>query len=204
MKRPTTACSRRSTSLKERLSRRRFLVGHQLTEADWRLFPTLLRFDLAYFSLFKCNRNRIADYPSLSNYMRELYRVPGVAATVKPRYYVMNYYAIAKVNPTMVSFLKARRLISNSRTIARGLQHKTFKREENVLELYHNINSVCAQKVRIAFKEKGQEAKEHLLTLRGDQNEPAYMKLNPNGVVPTLIHDGNVDHRIVADPLLHR
>ena len=59
-------------------------------------------------------------------------------------------------------------------------------------ELYHNINSVCAQKVRIALKEKGQEAKEHLLTLQGDQNDPVYMKLNPNGVVPTLVHDGNV------------
>jgi glutathione S-transferase len=61
-----------------------------------------------------------------------------------------------------------------------------------MLELFHNINSVCAQKVRVALKEKGQEAKEHLLTLRGDQNDPAYMKLNPNGVVPTLVHDGNV------------
>jgi glutathione S-transferase len=63
------------------------------------------------------------------------------------------------------------------------------EREEDVLELYHNINSVYAQKVRIALKEKGQEAKEHLLKLRGDQNDPAYMKLNPNGVVPTLVHD---------------
>ena len=61
-----------------------------------------------------------------------------------------------------------------------------------MLELYHNINSVCAQKVRIALKEKGQEAKEHLLTLQGDQNDAAYMKLNPNGVVPTLVHDGRV------------
>ena len=59
-----------------------------------------------------------------------------------------------------------------------------------MLELYHNINSVCAQKVRIALKEKGQEAKDHILTLRGDQNDPEYMKLNPNGVVPTLVHDG--------------
>jgi hypothetical protein len=69
-----------------------------------------------------------------------------------------------------------------------------------VLELYHNINSVCAQKVRVALREKGQEAKEHLLTLQGDQNDPAYMKLNPNGVVPTLVHDGNV----IIDPPLHR
>ena len=61
-----------------------------------------------------------------------------------------------------------------------------------MLELYHNVNSVCAQKVRIALKEKGEEVKEHLLTLQGDQNDPAYMKLNPNGVVPTLVHNGNV------------
>jgi glutathione S-transferase len=61
-----------------------------------------------------------------------------------------------------------------------------------VLEVYDNTNSVCAQKVRIALQEKGLKAKEHLLTLRGDQNDPAYVKLNPNGVVPTLVHDGNV------------
>ena len=59
-----------------------------------------------------------------------------------------------------------------------------------MLEVYHNINSVCAQKVRMALIEKGVEAKEHLLTLRGDQFDPAYMKLNPNAVVPTLVHDG--------------
>jgi glutathione S-transferase len=62
--------------------------------------------------------------------------------------------------------------------------------EAKVLELYHSINSVCAQKVRIALEEKGQKAQDHLMTLRGDQNEPAYLKLNPNGVVPTLVHDG--------------
>lgn len=57
-------------------------------------------------------------------------------------------------------------------------------------EHYHNVNSVCAQKVRIALKEKGLDVKEHLLTLRGDQHDPAYRKFNPNGVVPTLVHDG--------------
>jgi glutathionyl-hydroquinone reductase len=88
--------------LERRLSRQRYLVGSQITEADWRLFPTLVRFDVAYFSLFKCNRQRIADYPNLSNYTRDLYQVPGIAATVKPRYYVINYYAIAKVNPTQI------------------------------------------------------------------------------------------------------
>ena len=65
--------------LEARLGRQRYLVGHRITEADWRLFPTLLRFDVAYFSLFKCNRQRIADYPNLTNYMRELYAFPGVA-----------------------------------------------------------------------------------------------------------------------------
>ena len=59
-----------------------------------------------------------------------------------------------------------------------------------MLELYHSINSVCAQKVRIALEEKGLPTKDHIMTLRGDQYEPAYLKLNPNGVVPTLIHDG--------------
>jgi putative glutathione S-transferase len=86
--------------LEARLGRQRYLVGHQLTEADWRLFPTLVRFDVAYNSLFKCNRQRIADYPNLLNYMRELYQVPGIAPTVKARHYVMNYWSIARLNPT--------------------------------------------------------------------------------------------------------
>jgi putative glutathione S-transferase len=86
--------------LEARLGRQRYLVGRQITEADWRLFPTLVRFDVAYFSLFKCNKKRIADYPNLSNYTRELYQVPGIAATVKPRYYVINYWSIKRLNPT--------------------------------------------------------------------------------------------------------
>lgn len=61
-----------------------------------------------------------------------------------------------------------------------------------MLELYHAINSVCAQKVRLALAEKKLTAQEHLLMLNGDQYDPAYLKLNPNGVVPTLVHDGQV------------
>lgn len=61
-----------------------------------------------------------------------------------------------------------------------------------MLELYDNGNSVCAQKVRVALAEKGLEWKRHDLTLRGDQFDPQYMKLNPNGVVPTLVHDGRI------------
>jgi len=58
-----------------------------------------VRFDVAYFSLFRCNKQRIADHPNLANYMRELYQLPGIAATVKPRYYVINYWSIARLNP---------------------------------------------------------------------------------------------------------
>ncbi len=86
--------------LEAQLSRQHYLVGRQITEADWRLFPTLVRFDVAYFSLFKCNKKRIADYPNLSNYIRELYGVPGIAATVKPRQYVAGYWSIQRLNPT--------------------------------------------------------------------------------------------------------
>ena len=100
MKRPMTRCSRRSTSSRTRLGRQRYLVGHQLTEADWRLFPTLVRFDVAYNSIFKCNRSRIADYPNLLELHARALSVPGVAATVKPRHYVINYWSIARVNPT--------------------------------------------------------------------------------------------------------
>jgi glutathione S-transferase len=59
-----------------------------------------------------------------------------------------------------------------------------------MLELYHSVNSVCAQKVRVVLAEKGLPYEEHLMTLRGDQFDAEYMKLNPNGVVPTLVHDG--------------
>jgi glutathionyl-hydroquinone reductase len=85
--------------LDARLGRQPYLVGDTLTEADWRLFPTLVRFDVAYFSIFKCNKKRIADYRNLHDYMLRLYRMPGVAATVRPRYYVIGYWSIKRVNP---------------------------------------------------------------------------------------------------------
>jgi len=86
--------------LEGRLSKNRYLLGDRQTEADWRLFPTLARFDVAYFSIFRCNRQRIADFPNLSRYLAELYSVPGIAATVKPRYYVIGYWSVKKVNPS--------------------------------------------------------------------------------------------------------
>ena len=64
------------------LSRQRYLVGNVLTEADWRLFTTLVRFDAVYYGHFKCNWRHIYEYPNLSNYSRDLYQVPGVADTV--------------------------------------------------------------------------------------------------------------------------
>jgi putative glutathione S-transferase len=87
--------------LEERLSRQRYLVGNRITEADWRLFTTLLRFDAVYYSHFKCNLRRIADYPNLWNYLRELYQVPGVADTVNLDHIKRHYYGSHRnVNPT--------------------------------------------------------------------------------------------------------
>lgn len=88
-------------ALEARLATRRYLVGEQQTLADWRLFPTLLRFDPVYVGHFKCNLRRIADYPSLSGYLRDLYQTPGIAGTVDldqiKRHYYMTHGAI---NPT--------------------------------------------------------------------------------------------------------
>ena len=87
--------------LEERLSHQRYLVGRQLTEADWRLFTTLIRFDTVYYSHFKCNLRRIADYPNLWNYLRDLYPVPGIAETVSIDHIKRHYYGSQRqVNPT--------------------------------------------------------------------------------------------------------
>ena len=87
--------------IEERLSRQRYLVGGQITEADWRLFTTLVRFDSVYYSHFKCNLRRIADYSNLWNYTRELYQIPGVAETVSIDHIKRHYYGSQRqVNPT--------------------------------------------------------------------------------------------------------
>jgi putative glutathione S-transferase len=89
--------------LDARLAGRRYLVGDRLTEADWRLFTTLVRFDAVYVGHFKCNLRRIADYPKLSGYLRELYQVPGVAETVDFEHIKRHYYASHDtINPTGV------------------------------------------------------------------------------------------------------
>ena len=87
--------------IEERLSHQRYLAGARITEADWRLFTTLIRFDAVYHGHFKCNLRRIADYPNLSNYTRELYQVPGVAETVNFDHIKLHYYGSHKtINPT--------------------------------------------------------------------------------------------------------
>jgi putative glutathione S-transferase len=86
--------------LEERLSRQRYLVGAAITEADWRLFTTLIRFDAVYYSHFKCNLRGITDYANLSNYLRDLYQQPGVAATVNMDHIKRHYYGSQRhVNP---------------------------------------------------------------------------------------------------------
>lgn len=86
--------------LEDHLSRSRYLLGDRITEADWRLFTTLIRFDPVYHGHFKCNRARIVDYPNIWAYTRELYQWPGVAATVHfdhiTRHY---YYSHDSINP---------------------------------------------------------------------------------------------------------
>jgi putative glutathione S-transferase len=87
--------------LEARLSRQRYLVGNQITEADWRLFTTLVRFDTVYYSHFKCNLRRVADYHNLWNYLLDLYQVPGIADTVSIEHIKRHYYGSQRqVNPT--------------------------------------------------------------------------------------------------------
>lgn len=86
--------------LEQRLAGNRYLMGEQITEADWRLFTTLIRFDLVYHLHFKCNRARIVDHPNLWQYLRELYQWPGVAGTVNFDHIVRHYhYSHDTVNP---------------------------------------------------------------------------------------------------------
>jgi putative glutathione S-transferase len=86
-----------------RLGEQRYLTGDAITEADWRLFTTLVRFDAVYVGHFKCNKRRISDYPHISGYLRELYQVPGVAETVSIDHIKRHYYTShTNINPTGV------------------------------------------------------------------------------------------------------
>lgn len=89
--------------LEKLLSTQRYLTGSQITEADWRLFPTLLRFDAVYVGHFKCNLRRIIDYPNLHNYLLELYQQPGIAATVNMDHIKRHYYfSHESINPSRI------------------------------------------------------------------------------------------------------
>ena len=89
--------------LEERLSNQRYLIGDRLTEADWRLFTTLVRFDPVYVGHFKCNIRRVIDYPNLWAYVRDLYQTPGVAETVHFSHIKRHYYqSHDTINPTGV------------------------------------------------------------------------------------------------------
>ena len=89
--------------LEAHLSENRYLLGNKLTEADWRLFTTLIRFDAVYFGHFKCNRNQLSAFHNISNYVRELYQFTNVANTVDLQYTKIHYYASHDtINPTLV------------------------------------------------------------------------------------------------------
>ena len=90
-------------TLETRLAQQRYLIGDTITEADWRLFTTLVRFDAVYVGHFKCNLHRIVDYPNLWGYLRELYQVPGIAETVNMEHIKQHYYTShANINPTRI------------------------------------------------------------------------------------------------------
>jgi glutathionyl-hydroquinone reductase len=87
--------------IERRLDQQPFLVGTQITEADWRLFTTLIRFDVVYVGHFKCNLKRIVDYPNLWNYVRRLYQMPGIKETVNFKHIKEHYYrSHTSINPT--------------------------------------------------------------------------------------------------------
>lgn len=87
--------------IEARLSKQRYLAGNQITEADWRLFTTIIRFDPVYYSHFKCNLRRIIDYPNLYNYLLELYQMPGIAETVRFDHIKLHYFGShLTINPT--------------------------------------------------------------------------------------------------------
>ena len=90
-------------TLEARLANRRYLIGSTITEADWRLFTTLVRFDAVYVGHFKCNLRRIVDYPNLWGYLRDLYQIPGIAETINMTHIKQHYYTShANINPTRI------------------------------------------------------------------------------------------------------
>ncbi|OLO10559.1 glutathione-dependent reductase [Chromohalobacter japonicus] len=113
--------------LESRLDTQRYLAGEWLTEADIRLFTTLIRFDAVYHGHFKCNLRRIEDYPNLSNYLREIYQWPGIAETVNfdhiKRHY---YYSHDTINPTRIvpkgPVLALERPHDRERLLGRGIR----------------------------------------------------------------------------------
>ena len=95
--------------LENRLAKQRYLVGDQITEADWRLFTTLIRFDAVYHGHFKCNREKLSEFHHISNYINELYQVSGIKETVDLEYTKVHYYAShITINPTQIVPLGAK------------------------------------------------------------------------------------------------
>ncbi len=89
--------------LEERLSKNRYLFGNRIVEADWRLFCTLVRFDVVYYGHFKCNLFRIIDYPNLQGYLMDLFQQPGIADTVNFDHIKRHYYMThTQINPTRI------------------------------------------------------------------------------------------------------
>ena len=156
------------------LSQHRYLVGNTATEADWRLFCTLIRFDAVYYSHFKCNWRHIYEYPNLSNYLRDLYQVPGVAETVSIEQIKRHYYGSQRqVNPTGVVPV-GRNSTLPRRTIARGLDNearfRTSMHREFALGHHQMVRLVMRALHHDAHESKRLELRKRL-TLAGRDSE---------------------------------
>lgn len=88
--------------LEKELEKNTYLIANKLTETDWRLFITLIRFDCVYYSLFKCNLKQIADYKNLSRWLIQLYNIPGIAQTINFEHIKQHYYNLVNINPSLI------------------------------------------------------------------------------------------------------
>ncbi len=113
--------------LERHLGRDKFVVGEHLTEADIRLFVTLVRFDVAYYGLFKCNRKRIADYPALTAYLSRMLSVPEIRATVNIGHIKQGYYSIRALNPSGIVPLGPELSDALCPHIARGVRYPSIQ-----------------------------------------------------------------------------
>lgn len=176
------------STLDGRLSTRRYLLGEKITEADWRLFTTLIRFEPVYYFHFKCNLRPLRSYPNLWRYTRDLLHQPGVRETVNLDHINAHYYlAHRKINPFGLIPIGA-----NIDLDGPDWSAPNEAGEPPMLTLYHYDRSTAAQRVRLLLEEKQLPWSSVIVdTARGDVDQlpDDYHRLNPKGLVPVVVKD---------------